>query len=182
MNVKAKGNTFEREVSEKLSIWLTNGKEKRACWRSDTSGASATNWAKKKQEARYVQANMGDIRQLAEKGLYPKLDTFFKKYVVECKHYAKIDFYPPFNKTLTKFYEACLAEKAATDKKAVLILKANNRKVLFCQEGADYSPNINPYFSIYYKTLVLPVYLFDDVVSLANDSNESTGGNSLDNT
>lgn len=164
-NPKAKGNTFERDIAEKLSLWLTDGKEKRAAWRSDTSGAAATIWAKKKQEARYVKANAGDIIKIAERDLYPELDKFFDTFVVECKHYKEIDFYPPYNKTLTNFYDACLKEKEATGKASVLILKANNRKVLYCQEPNEYKPKAAKLSTIYYKTLVLDVYLLDEVLA-----------------
>jgi len=170
-NPKNKGNTFEREIAEKLSLWLTEGAEKRGCWRSDTSGAAATVWAKKKEEARYVKANAGDIKQIAERGLYPKLDQFFDTFVVECKHYKEIDFYPPFNKTLVSFFEACIKEKEATGKNAALILKANNRKIIFAQEPNTYHRPISPkLITIHYKTLILDLYLLDEVINLKNDT------------
>ncbi len=176
MNSKNKGNTFERNISERLSLWLTKGKEKRAVWRSDTSGGAATIWAKKKEEARYVQANAGDIRQIAEKGLYPELDDFFNSYVVECKAYAKIDFYPPFNKTMTNWFDQLIREKDATGKQAVLIAKGNNRKVLYCQEPNDEHPDATLLLTTHYKDLILNVYMFDDVVELINEPNESREG------
>lgn len=164
VNSKAKGNTFERNVSGALSSWLTDGKETRACWRSDSSGASATIWSRKGREQKYVQANAGDIRKVAEKGEYPALDNFFETYVVECKAYKEIDFYPPFGGTLVKFFEACIAEKKATGKKAVLILKGNNRKILYLHDTSAPHPDASPYFTLSYKDLQLTVYLFDDVV------------------
>lgn len=168
MNSKNKGNTFERKVSETLSLWLTGNKEKRACWRSDTSGASATIWAKKGQESRYVQANAGDIRQIADKGLYTRLDKFFNTFVIECKSYSKVDFYPPFNKTITDWFDQLIKEKEATGKKALLIVKGNNRKILFCQEPSEeFQHKSSKLFSLYYKSLTLDVYLFDDVVATA---------------
>lgn len=165
-NPKAKGNSFERSIAEQLSLWLTDKTEKRACWRSDTSGAAATVWAKKKEEARYVKANAGDIKHIAERGLYPKLDAFFDEFVVECKHYREIDFYPPYNKTLTNFFNACLREKAATGKKAVLILKANNRKILFCVDTqSDYDIAAKKLMTVYHDELSLNVFLLEDVVA-----------------
>lgn len=171
MNSKNKGNTFERKISESLSLWLTKGEEKRACWRSDTSGAAATIWAKKGQEARYVQANAGDIRQIADKGLYEELDNFFSTFVIECKSYAKVDFYPPFNKTLTDWFDQLLKEKETTGKKALLIVKSNNRKILYCSEleVKDTSAQL----TIYYKELRLNCYLFDDIVSKAYEDNKT---------
>lgn len=175
-NPKQKGNAFERNISERLSLYLTDGKEKRAAWRSDTSGAAATIWARKGQEQRYVQANAGDIRQVADKGLYASLDKFFETFVVECKSYAKIDLYPPFNKTLTNWFDQLLKEKETTGKKALLIAKANNRKILYCQEPDDLHPNATKHLSIHYKELTLDVYLFDDVVTINNESSASGEG------
>ena len=174
MNSKNKGNTFERKISESLSLWLTKGEEKRACWRSDTSGAAATIWAKKGQEARYVQANAGDIRQIADKGLYEELDNFFNTFVIECKSYAKVDFYPPFNKTLTDWFDQLLKEKETTGKKALLIVKSNNRKILYCQEPTEGQHHqASKLFSIYYKSMTLDVYLFDDVVPTTHEPRTS---------
>lgn len=166
MDSKNKGNTFERDVAEKLSLWLTDQKEKRAAWRSDTSGGAATIWSKKKQEERYVKANAGDIRQIMEKGVYPKLDDFFDNFVVECKAYKNIEFYPPFNKTLQSFFEACIKEQQITHKHPVLILKANNKKQLFCIAPNEvFKPKANKLMTLYHKDLTLDVYLLDDVLS-----------------
>lgn len=161
INSKGKGNAFERQIAEELSVWLTNGEAKRACWRSDTSGAAATILAKKGKEERYVKANAGDIRQVEDKGLHPKLDSFFNTFVVECKAYKKIDFYPPYNGTLATFLEACIREKENTGKKAVLILKANNRKILYCQEPDDSHPVV-PLMTLYYKDLKMDVAILED--------------------
>lgn len=166
VNGKAKGNSFERDIAEKLSLWLTGQKEKRAAWRSDTSGGAATIWSKRKQEERYVKANAGDIRQIMEKGIYPSLDSFFDNFVVECKAYRDVVFYPPFNKTLQSFFIACIKEKQITHKHPVLILKANNKKPLFCIEPNDiFTPKTNKLMTLYYDTLSLDVYLLEDVIS-----------------
>jgi len=180
INSKAKGNKFERDVSEKLSLWLTDNKEKRACWRSDSSGASATNWAKKGTELRYVKANAGDIRKIVEKGDYPKLDNFFDTYVVECKHYKKIDFYPPFDGTLTKFFKQAIAERAATSKRIALILKANNKKTLICLEGDDCFIGPKPAFKVFYEDIVLGVFQFEEVVAATYVTQSSGIGDTVD--
>lgn len=168
INSKGKGNAFERNISDALSLWLTDGAAKRACWRSDTSGAAATVLAKKGQEERYVKANAGDIRQVEQKGIYPKLDVFFDTFVVECKAYKEIDFYPPYNGNLAMFFEACLREKATTGKKAVLILKANSRKILYLQER-DVDHPVASVMTVYYKDLIMDVCLFDTLIKKSND-------------
>ena len=173
-NPKNKGNTFERDIAEKLSLWLTKGAEKRGCWRSDTSGAAATIWAKKKEEARYVLANSGDIKQIADKGIYSELDKFFETFVIECKSYAKIDLYPPFNKIQTNWFDQLLKEKDATGKKAALIFKGNNRKIIFAQEPNSYHhPAATKQMTLYYKELTLDLYLLDEVINYKNANSES---------
>lgn len=161
INSKAKGNAFERSVSDSISLWLTKGESKRACWRSDTSGGTATVLAKKGLEDRYVKSNAGDIRAVVAPGVYPKIDLFFETFVVECKSYKTIDFYPPYNGNLAVFFEACLKEKQHTGKKSVLILKANNRKILYCQER-DEQHKFEPLMTIYYKNLIMDLILFED--------------------
>lgn len=45
-----KGSAFEREISKKLSLWWTDGKRDDVFWRSQTSGARATQRNKKGQK------------------------------------------------------------------------------------------------------------------------------------
>lgn len=161
INSKGKGNAFERKISEELSMWLTEGQSTRGCWRSDTSGAAATILARKGKEQSYVQLNAGDIRQVEDKGIYPKLDEFFKTFVIECKAYKKIEFYPPYKGELATFLEACINERKNSNKKAVLILKANNRKILYCQERDDKHPVV-PLMTLYYKDLVMDVAILEE--------------------
>lgn len=163
INSKAKGNKFERDISEGLSLWLTEGKEKRACWRSDSSGASATNWAKKGMEQRYVSSNAGDIRKIVEKGVYPLIDDFFDTYCVELKHYKEVDFYPPLSKVTLSLFESAYGDRTNSGKKVVLIIKANNRKILWFSEDAI--TNKVCHIKVPYKDIEFKGYLYDEVIS-----------------
>ncbi len=164
MNVKQKGNTFERKICEQLSLWLTGGQEGRGCWRSDTSGAAATILARKGKEKKYVEKNAGDIRQVLDKGDYPLLDNFFETFVVECKHYKKIEFYPPMNGTLRSFMDACIAESETTGKKAILILRANNRKIMLFSPNSELVENLPPSISLYYQGLKMDGYILEELI------------------
>ena len=92
-----------------------------------------------------------------------KLDKFFDTFVVECKSYAKVDFYPPFNKTLTTWFDQLIREKENTGKKALLIVKANNRKILYCSEEKIEGKSLQ--LTTTYKDLTLYCYLFDEITS-----------------
>lgn len=164
MNSKQKGNTFERKICEALSLWLTNGEETRACWRSDTSGGAATILSRKGKERKYVEKNTGDIRQIADKGDHPALDNFFEAHVVECKAYKAIDFYPPFNGTLRGFLEQCIEESLRANKEPVLILKANNRKIMFFHTDKMFG-GMTPPITIRHRDLVMHGYLLDEILS-----------------
>ena len=163
INSKAKGNKFERDISTGLSTWLTKGKETRACWRSDSSGAAATNWAKKGLESRYVKSQAGDIRKVVEKGVYPELDDFFDNYCVEIKHYKKVDFYPPLSKLTLSLFDSAYLDRSNSGKKVILIIKANNRQILWFSE--DTILNLTCHIEIPYKDILFKGYLYDDVLN-----------------
>lgn len=58
-NNKEKGNKFEREISRKLSLWISEGARDDIFWRTAGSGAMATNRFKKKVDTEH---NEGDLK------------------------------------------------------------------------------------------------------------------------
>jgi len=74
MDSKAKGSSFEREMSRLLSLWWTNGKRDDAIWRSASSGALTT---------------VGRGRYLAHTGDFAATDAeaapLFDKVIIEAK-------------------------------------------------------------------------------------------------
>ena len=74
MDSKAKGSSFEREMSRLLSLWWTNGKRDDAIWRSASSGALTT---------------VGKGRYLAHTGDFAATDgdaeLLFKHVIIEAK-------------------------------------------------------------------------------------------------
>lgn len=77
MSGKSKGGNFEREISVKLSLWFTEGKKDDIFYRSQSSGARATqrNKSKKTTEGQY-----GDICSTYKEG-----ELLIKIWSIECK-------------------------------------------------------------------------------------------------
>jgi hypothetical protein len=77
MSGKSKGGNFEREISVKLSLWFTEGKRDDVFYRSQSSGARATqrNKSKKTTEGQY-----GDIAATCKDG-----EPLIKLWSIECK-------------------------------------------------------------------------------------------------
>lgn len=164
MNSKAKGNSFERDVCRKLSEWLTGKTDELICWRSASSGATSTINFKLKKNKLLANKHAGDIVSIVEKGVYEKVDTFFNNHTVECKHYKEVDFYPPFNGSIRSFFESCIEEKGHTGKSPVLIVKGNNRKVLYFEEVMDEDETLLYPITIRHKDMILHGMLFDDKI------------------
>ncbi len=131
VNGKAKGSAFEREVCKVISSILTDKQEDIACWRTAGSGGMATTRTKKKIKSAFTVIQSGDITQVLPQGVYPKLDSFFDKYAIECKSYNTIDFYPPIETgTLAKFLDITLKLEKDTKKIGLLIVKQNRKRIL----------------------------------------------------
>lgn len=77
---KGKGADFEREVSRKLSLWISAGNDPDIYWRSTASGARAT-----RRGNNTLAHEAGDISASKPEG-FPLLRRFY----VECKFYADL--------------------------------------------------------------------------------------------
>lgn len=77
MSGKSKGGDFEREISKILSLWFTEGERDDIFYRSQSSGARATqrNKSKKTTEGQY-----GDICSTCKEG-----ELLIKIWSIECK-------------------------------------------------------------------------------------------------
>lgn len=83
MNSKSKGNSFERLISKKISLWFSNGERDDLFWRTQSSGGRHTSRSKKNL---ITENQEGDICSTSE------LSSVFSKLVsIECKHYKSID-------------------------------------------------------------------------------------------
>lgn len=123
---KQKGASFEREVCVKLSLWVSEGKQEDVFWRSAMSGGRSTVAARK---GKRLASQAGDISCIHPVGAY-----FSSQYVVECKHYANLDFQAlVYGKgKLAEFWHILETEAARCNKKPMLIAKQNRMPVLVC--------------------------------------------------
>ena len=117
---KQKGAQFEREICQRLSLWVSHGKSKDCFWRSAMSGGRATLGRRKGID---LARQAGDITAVAPEG-HALTDLFY----VECKFYKDLNFGGFFikqNGSLFDFWaETCV--KARSEKRfAMLIAKQN---------------------------------------------------------
>lgn len=163
---KNKGGNFERDISKKLSLFLSNGERDDGLWRSQSSGARATN---RQKTNKYTENQYGDISSTA-----PFTKSFIDKYIIELKHYKSINLMSLFNseKNLISEWWSKLNNSAKiTEKIPLLIIKANNYPILlisndtFCNQITMFF-DINYSASFYQKDQYLYFYQFDDILKL----------------
>ena len=79
---KPKGSGYEREVGEKISLWLSHGEHKHLLCRTTGSGAQFTTHAKKNIQA----GQAGDL--MAQD---PLAFNFCSRFVIECKSWKNLE-------------------------------------------------------------------------------------------
>ena len=119
---KSKGGSYEREISVKLSLWLSNGEHDDWVWRTAMSGGRQT-VGRKKGKNRSNQS--GDISAISEGAQY-----FFSMYSVECKYYKSLgldNLVAGQEKGwhLLKFWEQAYRDAMSANKRPILIAKQN---------------------------------------------------------
>lgn len=126
---KSKGSAFERQVAKDLSLWWTKGERDDIFWRSQTSGARAT---QRKKQGKSTANQDGDLTAMDVIG-----QPLISKLSIELKCG-----YPAFNlegvvnrprakKTvLREFLEQCKREVEGTDRLWWLIVKQNLKEVI----------------------------------------------------
>ena len=142
----AKGSSFEGEISKRLSLWFSEGKEESLFWRTSASGARATMRRKANKD---VQADdFGDLK--AESPLGKPLTDFFsielktgyakkakskaKKYgdkqIIKITNWDILDMIdsnqdkPMFH----QFWEQCENDSNKASKEPMLIFRRNNKQ------------------------------------------------------
>jgi hypothetical protein len=136
----AKGGTYENEIAQKLSLWLTNGKSDECVRRTEASGAKATQRSKKKK----VKDTMfGDVCASD-----PSVQGFFNLISIELKsgYPASKTKKKSGNCTVTnwsfndiidsnqamnqffKFWEQCENDAFKSNREPILIFRRNSRK------------------------------------------------------
>lgn len=165
-NGKAKGNSFERLVSKQLSLFLTQGKDEMAIWRSASSGAMATQNFKRNKTSIGNKIQVGDLVQITPKGIYSELDNFFETYFIEVKSLSSLDLSPNYSKQFQTIFSQLLREKEQSGKKIFFVLKRNGRKVLIITDTMITDCNCISKFI--YEGIIFDIYYFDEFVGIEN--------------
>lgn len=129
MNSKAKGNKFERMISKKLSLYLTNNKKDDTIWRSISSGAFATNKQKKGIKSLH---NVGDLSSTSDES-----KLFIDIFNIECKSYKSVDLMKLFDEKCIildwykKLYKDCeFNSELNYTKLPFIIFKQNHKHII----------------------------------------------------
>ena len=82
VNGNLKGGAFEREISKKISLWITGRPKEVVLWRTASSGGRATQSMKSgiKQESQ-----VGDVGAIHPDGIW-----FQQNFLIECKSYKDL--------------------------------------------------------------------------------------------
>lgn len=142
----AKGGNFERTISEKLSIWFTDGESSVAFWRTAGSGGRATSRRKGKKETNLE--DFGDIKADAPIGK-PLIDFFSielktgyakktkskaKKYggkeVTKVVNWDLLDYLDSTQKQtqFAAFWEQAQLDATNSNREPLLIFRRNNKQ------------------------------------------------------
>ena len=126
-NGKQKGNSFEREVSKALSLWISEGKDKYLFWRSASSGAMAPR----------AGTDYGDITTMKPEG-YPLID----KFTIECKRSKRWDLFTIMtsDKTpLNKWWEQTEKQSDEANNVPLLVFKLDRFPIMCALDFSDYN-------------------------------------------
>lgn len=130
---KQKGAQFERDVCRELSLWVSNGTQEDAFWRSSMSGGRSTVAARK---GKRLVAQSGDISCI-----HPVGQAFIDKFYLECKSYANLNFLGLVTGKgrLIEFWVETTKQAASYGKLPLLIAKQNRILpiVVICNYGIE---------------------------------------------
>jgi len=128
-NPKNKGSSFERYISKKLSLWLTNQERDDCFWRTSNSGGRFTERNKKNK---ITENQEGDIGSTSTKTSF-----FTNIFHIECKSYKDINLWSLITKQGNLYHWCCkyLEEAHKNTKHLLLIVKQNNKPELIIIEN-----------------------------------------------
>ncbi len=146
INGKSKGNSFERYVAKSLSKWISNGKTDSAFWRSQSSGARATQNYK---SGNIVSGQFGDICNTD-----PEYKLLTDISVIELKSYKDLNLWSILtdnkSKSLLGFWENLIETSKIEEKSPIMIVKQNHMPILFIC-NSDFSDRLTLFFNLSYK-------------------------------
>lgn len=168
---KEKGNSFEREVAKKLSLWWSNNNRIDLFWRINSSGARHTCMRSKYNIDLYNQD--GDITST-----HPLSMIFCECFMVECKFYKDIKLWTVFTDSSTiniRIWWKIAREKAAASSKNVfLVVKQNGKPVIVIVDertGKHVSENcgVRERITMWCDSERLYVFRLDEFVNVDTD-------------
>jgi len=121
---KHKGNSFERSMCTRFSLWVSAGKRKDVFWRTATSGGRATVHKKKGD----LHRQSGDICAVSPEG-----HALMDRYYFELKAYKTLQlarFFTQGKGTLASFFHKTVLEAYYYNKKPVLVAKQDRVPIL----------------------------------------------------
>jgi len=127
MNVKEKGNRYERLITKDLSLWWSNGKSKDIFYKTQSSGGRATIRQKRKNEKKLIR-QYGDIAASDPDG-----ELFISVFCIECKHYKDVNFWGLMTDSkggLLSFYEQNIKDSSSCNKLPLCIIRQNYKPIL----------------------------------------------------
>jgi hypothetical protein len=164
----SKGASFEREVSRRLSLWLSNGERDDLLWRSSMSGGLAT-LQLKKDKKNLTQS--GDLSAIGE-GAY----EFCEKHFVECKFYNDLSLSRSLicgTGGLFTFWRVACREARKYHKLPLLVVRQNRFPTLALTRSTDHIFDREPL--MVHNWMGANVYLFDDVTSIRTPLRRGNG-------
>ena len=158
----AKGASFERAVSKRLSLWLSDGLRDDLLWRSSLSGGRAT-----------VQFRAGTVN-LTQSGDVSAIGAgaheFCERFFTEIKHYADLRIARGLlchTGELVNFWHTAVREAAKYGKRPLLIARQNlYPTITVTEQPCDLFPGHAPVLSVHCWDTPAQVYLFDAVTKV----------------
>lgn len=168
VNGKSKGSSYEREISKKLSLWLSEGKRDDLLWRTQNSGGRFTTRRKLGID---TQNQDGDITSTD-----PEAQFFSDRYTLELKRYGDVNLWGLLTKKgggIILFWKQTIRQASDSNKIPILIVKQDRKPALWISNN-DFQYNIDEYFhwiprmqSEYHTTeQKMNIYFLDDILSL----------------
>ena len=141
-NGKLKGNGYEREISKKLSLWISENNSEDLFWRTQGSGGRHTIRRKKN---RTLDKQAGDITSTS----IGVSEDFLRYFCIEIKFYKDINIWGIITKSqngLLDFWEQACNQALSVNKIPILIVKQNYKPPLLLS---------NEPFNVYMESLEL---------------------------
>lgn len=125
VNSKQKGSEYERQVSKKLSLWISNGLRDDLLWRSSMSGGRATLQYKLGKKNKSQTGDLSSIDTLSQQ--------FIDRFFIEIKFYKDLNIESGFIKAtglLKSFWDKLVKDALQAEKHPMLIARQNRLPTL----------------------------------------------------